>query len=116
MTSIIPQTLEQFLWFILGFFFGRGFGKDLDYKIQRTEWFKRRHEAIAWIISRFLDSLHHFQIGILLMVYAVPLSQLLRINPLIPYWFGYGLLLDDIPDLWRRMGEWFKYLHGRPMW
>lgn len=91
---LVPQDFLQWTFAGIGLTFGRVFGKKLDYNIQQSEWFGRRHEANQWIIKRGLDFLHHWWMGALLMNYF---SQ-----PEI-YWFGWGLLVDDIPDLPARL-------------
>ncbi len=37
----IPDTFLAAVWFGIGLTFGRGFGKNLDHTIQKTNWFKQ---------------------------------------------------------------------------
>ncbi len=69
----VPDTFLAAVWFDISLTFGRGFGKNLDQSIQKTERFKRLPVAQQWFIARVLDVAHHWWMGALLMVYvAVP--------------------------------------------
>lgn len=103
-TIPVPTDLLSVTWFLIGFCFGRGFGKQLDQEIQLTEWSKKRHPILRWFIKRLLDTIHHFWIGLLLMLYA-PSPEI--------YWFGVGLFVDDWPDIPRRFKKLFKPLTKR---
>jgi len=103
----LPETLIQWTWFLIGFFFARGFGKQLDQDIQESEWFKSLPNDAQWILKRLLDSLHHLWIGMLLMVYGPKFFPEQKIEF---YWFGYGIFIDDLPDLPKRFREYFKYI------
>ncbi len=109
----IPENFLQSVWLALGIQFGRCFGKKLDYDIQNSEWFKQQHPLTQGIIKRLLDFTHHWWIGALLMIYIT--------NPLIVlgltfnldkefYWFGAGLLLDDLPDIPQRLSKAVKII------
>ena len=90
-----PETLLQFTWFLMGVTFGRGFGKELDQTIQKSDWFKKQ---VLWkqeVIRRVLDVTHHFWIGLLLVNYFT-LDEVV--------WFGWGLVVDDLPDIPARFG------------
>lgn len=105
-----PQTLEQATWFVIGFLFARAFGKKLDYELQDTEWFKKQHGLVQWIIKRSLDFLHHFWIGLLIVLYAEQLVGFIGLaDPAPLIWFAYGLILDDLPDIPARFQAYFKY-------
>jgi hypothetical protein len=80
--------------------FGRAFGKKLDYRIQQGEWFKRQGVVVQWIVQRTLDFLHHFWMGGFLMIYFPNIPEI--------YWFGYGLFIDDLPDVPRRFKKLFS--------
>jgi len=95
-----PETFAAWLLFAMGLNFGRAFGKSLDKEIQTTDWFKKQDKFAQWIIERLLDATHHWWIGGLLM-----LSSNLYL-----YWFGVGLLVDDLPDIPRRAAEIFQEL------
>lgn len=99
-----PTTLEHVIWMGIGLAFGRGFGKQLDQEIQATDWFKAQHPMLQMFLKRILDTLHHWWMGGLLMVYWT--------GPI--YWFGFGLLIDDIPDVPPRLLSfltgWSQYL------
>ena len=94
-----PETLLQVTWFTLGLVFGRGFGKRLDQDIQASDWFKRRHEVWRNVIRRLLDITHHFWMGLLLVVYSGNQELV---------WFGWGLVIDDFPDIPARIQGYFN--------
>ena len=96
----IPKTLLEITWFLIGFFAGRA-GAKTDNIVKRSEWYSKLSKTKKKIVGMFLEFLHHFWIGLLLMVYATCPEM---------YWFGYGLFIDDLPDIPSRFIEWFKYL------
>ena len=103
----VPATFATWLWFAMGFTFGRSFGKMLDQEIQETDWFKSQSRLRRWVIKRVLDFTHHWWIGGLLMV----LAPLVMWNPMLSevlFWFGAGLFVDDLPDIPSRMREIFE--------
>jgi len=97
----IPDTLLTVTWFGMGLIFGRAFGKKIDWEIQQSEWFKRRSKVVQFLVKGLLDFTHHWWMGALLMVYV---SGVLEV-----YWFGCGLLVDDFPDVPRRIQKYFKF-------
>jgi hypothetical protein len=92
----IPTTFEGAVWLAIGVTFGRAFGKKVDWDVINSDWFKALPSTQQNIVSRLLDFLHHWWAGALLMLY---------IPGAIPYWFGAGLLLDDLPDVPERLGK-----------
>jgi len=92
-----PPDFLSWVWFGIGINFGRAFGKHLDQSIQATQWFKNRHPIWRWVIKRLLDATHHWWIGALMMCYFPSIPEV--------YWFGAGLLVDDLPDIPRRAKE-----------
>ena len=96
-TIPIPPDFLSWVWFGIGLNFGRAFGKRIDQEIQTTEWFKNKPTWLRWIIKRLLDFLHHWWVGALLMCYFPNIPEI--------YWFGAGLLTDDLPDIPRRAKE-----------
>ena len=88
-------------WTIIGFMFGRSFGKQLDHTIMDDPFIKSLRPVWQWLIGAILNFLHHFWIGLLLMVYYP--------NTLL-YWIGFGLFIDDIPDIPKPFVKWFSYL------
>jgi len=79
----------------MGITFGRGFGKDLDQSIQKTQWFL----ALNWwqqkAVKIILDVFHHYWVGLLMVLY-IPYEEAI--------WFGWGLILDDSVDIPARFG------------
>jgi hypothetical protein len=92
LTLPFPTTFAQTVWALLGIQFGRSFGKKLDQDIQASAWFKTRNPFTQGLLKRGLDCLHHWWIGALIMIYVSGDA----------YWFGLGLLIDDLPDVPRR--------------
>jgi hypothetical protein len=92
----IPSTFEQAVWLAMGVTFGRAFGKKLDWDVINTEWFKSLSPIMQNVVSRLLDCTHHWWIGALLMLYSPAMFGVIL------YWFGAGLLLDDLPDIPQR--------------
>ncbi len=97
----VPDTFLAAVWFGIGLTFGRGFGKNLDQTIQKTNRYKTLPTWQQWIVARTLDVAHHWWIGALLMVY-VTIPEM--------FWFGAGLFVDDLPDVPRRVKELFQKL------
>lgn len=102
LTLPVPTTMLQVTWAIIGFMFGRAFGKQLDHDIKQSEWFKKLDPVWRNIVGRALDFLHHFEVGLVMMVYGHHIPEI--------YWFGYGLVVDDGPDIPRRFAKYFTYL------
>ena len=90
-----PETLVAITFFGMGIVFGRGFGKQLDQDIQESDWFKGLIPVVQWVIKRALNVTHHWWVGLLLVLY-VPYEEAV--------WFGWGLVVDDLPDLPFRYG------------
>jgi len=90
---------EMFWWAALGFGIGywlsRSF-KEIDNKIMKTHWFKRKRGFTAWIIKQLLNVFHHFQIGIIIIILSYKVGEPLRTF----LWsFGAAMILDDIKDV-----------------
>lgn len=101
----IPTTFEQIFWTSLGLMFGRVLGKKLDYEIQQTEWYKKLSVLQKNIFKRSLDLMHHWWVGAFIMLY-IPTITVPFTTTVIPlFWFGAGLLLDDLPDVPKRLME-----------
>jgi len=84
--------------------FGRAYGKRFDQLVKSTDWYKRRHPIVRFLIGGTLDFLHHFWVGLLLMTYAAQIALALNLpSPDPVYFFGYGLFVDDLPDVPRRV-------------
>jgi len=109
-----PSNEKDLLWFALGLQFGRSFGKKLDYDVQQSEWFERRNPVEKGIIKRTLDFTHHWWAGYILWVYASTIAiwvgQPRLTNEIL--WFGVGLLVDDLPDLYKRIREGIKNIQA----
>jgi hypothetical protein len=118
-TIPVPTTLEEALWFGIGLVFGRSFGKKTDYNIKQSEWFKNLKDWQKEVVSKSLDFLHHWWMGLYLVVYGVTAPQaLISIFPMLSrvatYWFGWGLFVDDLPDLPDRIRDLFNHTPAAP--
>ena len=117
-TIPVPVDLKAVLWFGVGAFFARAFGKRIDYDVQQTAWFKGLKWWQKLVLQRVMDGLHHWYLGLFLVVYASqpwlqwePQVLWAHIKiPLGPYslgWLGWGVFADDAPDLYQRLKEFF---------
>ena len=102
-----PETLVQLVWLGLGIVFARGFGKQLDQDIQTSMWFSTLNEVQQNILKRLLDVMHHWWMGLLLVIYATNsftlIGQAVNVNAEL-VWFGWGMVVDDLPDIPFRYG------------
>ncbi len=88
LTLPVPSTLLQVTWLIIGFMFGRAFAKNLDQTVQATDAFKRQNRFVQTLIKNALDFLHHFWMGLLLIVYAAQIADPLRLDADVVSFFG----------------------------
>jgi hypothetical protein len=112
MPLVLPTPVDpvEWAWIGVGITFGRAFGKNLDRDIKASEWFQRRHPFWRNLVARLLDCLHHWYIGALLMAYASLIAAWLRWPSLHQeiFWFGAGLLIDDMPDIPPRIRRFYN--------
>ena len=66
--------------------------------VQKLPWFHQK------LIGFLLDGTHHWWIGWIIGLYA-PIPQL--------RWFGWGLVWDDIKDVYPRLKRFFKRWGGK---
>lgn len=102
LTLPVPKDLFQGVWFGIGLTFGRCVGKGLDHTIQQSDWFKSLGVVGKWFVKFMLDFLHHWWIGALLMIYFPQYPEV--------YWFGMGLVVDDLPDIPNRIRHLFGWM------
>ena len=106
----IPSTLIQILWYGLGIVFARGFGKKLDEDIQSSDWYMKQGPFTQGVLKRLLDVAHHWWMGLFLVVYAtMPFTvggYPVNLNAEL-YWFGWGVFIDDVPDIPLRIQGYF---------
>ncbi len=100
----VPSTLLQVTWLLVGFMFSRAFAKNLDHAVQETDQFKAQGKFAQTLIKNLLNFLHHFWIGLLLIVYSAQIASPLHFSPDVIAFFGLGLFLDDLPDI----PQWFR--------
>jgi hypothetical protein len=95
--------------------FARAFAKKLDQSIKVSPTFKSWSPEMQFIIAGLLNFMHHLWIGLLIMLtYAQNYTYLIYVPggvlPIAPFWFGYGLFIDDMPDVPNRFKKYFEYL------
>jgi len=92
-----PGTIAKILGFSMGFLYGESFS-ELDFKVKYlSQWYKNRSTLTQWFIASLLDSQHHFQYGLLLMLLAQTLD-LSSIIVILVYFAGSGLVVSDLKD------------------
>ncbi len=106
----VPSTLLQITWLLIGFTFARAFGKNLDQNVKSSKFYNVQSKVAQWVISGLLDWLHHFWVGLLLMVYAAQVSIIIPVDADALFFFGLGMFIDDLPDVPRRFQKYFKGL------
>ena len=110
-----PSSFIQIVFAGIGIAFGRAY-KKCDYVAQQTGWFKNLSPTGQWFVKATLDALHHWWMGALLMVWSkffifpFPSPELPLITANEIFWFGWGLFIDDLPDLAPRLKKLLKYL------
>lgn len=92
----VPTTLFELTFTIIGFLLGYAWSENLDESILDSDWFKKQHYAVQWFIKGILKFVHHFWIGMLLMIYFPRDSEL--------FWIGLGLFIEDITDYKKIIG------------
>jgi len=91
----IPKTLFDFTWALIGWEFGKAFSQFDEELISKTPQKYRR------ILYRILHFIHHYWIGLLMVVYAQAFltdpTAVTGWNGLYRaiLWFGYGLVMED---------------------
>ena len=106
-----PTELITVTWALIGFCLARAFGKKLDHTIKEQTWYTELDPLPKWFIGAILDFFHHFWIGLLIMIRIDP-DQIVYIfgEPVSFYYFGWGIFIDDLPDIPERFKGYFKYL------
>lgn len=106
-----PDTLVTVTWALIGFSFARAFGKQLDQLIKSQPNFIKLGTVSQWFIGSSLDFIHHFWIGLLLMTRFEPSTITMLYGFKVSlYYFGWGIFIDDLPDIPERFKGYFKYL------
>ena len=91
------------LWFSIGFGIGR-VAKKLDQYIRHVKGVNVP-KPLLWL----LDALHHFQLGLLLMVISWDAAMALDYNALAVFMLGFGLVADDAEDLREYLKTFYQY-------
>ena len=100
--SLVPTSFEALVWWGIGGGLARSFGKQLDQDIQEGAWFAEQSPWVQNLVKRLLNFLHHWWGGALIMLYG---PTYLPQWPVQVYWFGAGIFVDDLPDLYVRVKE-----------
>jgi hypothetical protein len=87
----VPTSLFEFTWAAIGLLAARSFSKRLDEEIlEEMEKMKEKHPRLykgRRFMERLLHFIHHWWIGLLLILYTP------RTCPL--FWIGYGFVIED---------------------
>jgi len=119
--SFDVQTLAKILGFSIGFLWGEAFSR-WDYAIKyKSAWYKTLNPFWRWFVASLLDTQHHFQYGLALIIFVLKLKTIIALFPwwswasvltyttptLILIWMGAGLVASDLKDyeyVLKRMG------------
>jgi|Deesub1362B_J571_1020462.scaffolds.fasta_scaffold00060_91 hypothetical protein len=105
-----PTLILVILGLSSGLVLGRSF-KKIDFEIKKTQKFMKSSKFKQYLISAALNSIHHFQFGLALMYFAYRFHGSIGDDGFtLMYSFGFGLVVDDAPDLPRRFRKYFSYL------
>ena len=109
--SYVPLLDMELLAVVLGFGTGIALGnagKNFDRMVQETEWFSKLSTFYKWLVKTLLDVTHHFQYGLILMLYArIYLETTHPTLFWIVYSLGFGVVVADIQDVPRRFRKFF---------
>ena len=90
----IPKTLLEITWVLIGWQLGKSFGTIKDNGLGGNgsvdDYIRESGKWKGWskvIVERTLYFLHHWEIGLLLIIYKMPVAEL--------KWLGLGLFLED---------------------
>ena len=86
--------------------------KKLDRATQATDAFKSQNRFVQTLIKNALNFIHHFWMGLLLIVYGAQIAGVLQVEADVVCFFGLGLFLDDLPDVPARFKKYFANLFG----
>jgi len=106
----IPLLDVELVAVILGFATGIAMGnagKNFDYEFQQSEWFQGKSKFHQYIVKIILNSTHHFQYGLILMLYALKYLEQGTIIFWVLYSLGFGLVVTDIKDIPQRFRKFF---------
>ena len=113
-------TLAKILGFSVGFLWGEAFS-NLDYQMKQTSWYLNQNTFWKWFWAGIMDTMHHFQYGLALIIFTLKLDVIISMSPslawlniltyttpnLILMYVGIGLVSSDIRDyeyVLKRMG------------
>ena len=96
----VPKTLFEWTFAVIGWQLGNAFSKQdsvgLDEALMASTFFGKCKGFAKFLVKRLLHFLHHYWIGLLLMVFCLPVNWP---NPLwwqgALYWLGYGMFVED---------------------
>jgi hypothetical protein len=94
--SLTAEQLVMYLGLSIGYLWGEAFSK-FDYNITyESEWYKKLGKFQQWIIKSLLDTTHHFQMGLILILLIT--KGWFGLHPAlgsILNWVGWGLVVSD---------------------
>ena len=98
-----PETVLTWTWFLMGITFGRA-GANLDQIVKTSQWYIGLVGPMKALVDVVLDCLHHWWIGMMLVLYTPYLET---------QWFGWGLVSSDTIDIPVRVMKTLSYLKPR---
>jgi len=94
----IPQTYFEFLWIGIGLQLGLAYGDRLDEEIKNSKWFASIPNPLNGFLIRTLKFMHHWILGLILVVYCNQIPSFSIFEALSYYWLGFGLFMGDALD------------------
>lgn len=86
----VPQTLFELTWVLIGMQLGKSMGTINQSGMGVDEYITAHGKLRGWgkfVVDRVLHFVHHYWLGLLLIIYDLPLLEL--------QWLGLGLFLED---------------------
>jgi hypothetical protein len=94
----VPSTLLQFLWIGVGLQLTLAYGEKLDEDICGSGWFTGIPEPFKGLIERTLKFIHHWILGLILVVYAIQIGAYVGGHVEEVLWLGWGIFSGDVLD------------------
>jgi hypothetical protein len=94
----VPQTLLQFLWIGVGLQLALAYGEKLDDQICSALWFTSLPDVVKGLLQRTMKFIHHWILGLILVVYAAQVGAYLGGHVDEVLWLGWGIFAGDALD------------------
>jgi len=115
------EEVIKVLGFSIGFLWGEAFRKT-DYQVKHVAgWLQKQSKFTQWLVASLLDTQHHFQYGLALIILVEKIEAVIAVMPWLGFlgviarqtpsllltWLAYGLIVSDWKDyeyVLKRMG------------